>query len=99
VYNEGVVAKTTQGAPMVRRAGFFAFAIALAMPVAAMATGTQQGLQMMRHWVSSDRCMQAAQKAFPDYTADSIAKREAQIKQCLANQNLPPREAIVPGKP
>lgn len=84
---------------MIGRAAFAAFVIALAMPVAAMATGTQQGLQMMRRWVSADRCMQAAQKAFPDYTAASIAQREAQIKQCLANGNLPPREAIVPGKP
>jgi hypothetical protein len=84
---------------MIRRVGFAAFVIALAIPVAAMATGTQQGLTMMRNWVNSDRCMQAAQRAFPDYTAASIAKREAQIKQCLANQNLAPREAIVPGKP
>jgi|HubBroStandDraft_3_1064219.scaffolds.fasta_scaffold440308_1 hypothetical protein len=84
---------------MVRRVGFAAFVIALTVPVAAMATGTSQGLQMMRNWVSSDRCMQAAQKKFPDYTADAIAQREAMIKQCLASSNLPPREAIAPGKP
>jgi hypothetical protein len=84
---------------MIRRVGLAAFVVALTMPVATMATGTQQGLQMMHNWVGSDRCMQAAQKAFPDYTADSISQREALIKLCLAKGNLPPREAIAPGKP
>ena len=83
---------------MIRRVGLTAFVMSL-VPVAAMATGTIQGLQMMKNWLGSDRCMQAAQKAYPDYTADAITHREALIKQCLATGNLPPRQVIVPVKP
>jgi hypothetical protein len=45
----------------------------------------------MNEWKASDKCAAAAQKAFPDFTAESNAKRDALMKNCLASQNLPPR--------
>ena len=35
--------------------------------------------------------LQQAQIAFPDFTPEANAKREARLKDCLAAQNLPPR--------
>jgi len=39
-----------------------------------------------------DKCSAAANRAFPDNTQASIAKRDAQLKQCLAGGSLPPRD-------
>jgi hypothetical protein len=39
-----------------------------------------------------DTCTRQAQTAFPDFTAESNAKRDAKLKECLAGRNLPPRE-------
>jgi hypothetical protein len=75
---------------MTRRTAFVAFFVVLATPIAAMAF-TQYGQQIMRTWSASDRCAAAAQKAFPDYTPESNAKRDAQMKNCLSGSNLPPR--------
>jgi hypothetical protein len=80
---------------MLRLAGLAAFAIILTMPVVTLAT-TAQGVQMMKNWAQSDRCIAAAQKAFPDYTADSLAKRDAALQQCLATGILPPRAPQAP---
>jgi hypothetical protein len=66
---------------------------ALAMPVTARAF-TRNGGTMMNNWAASDRCAAAAQKAFPDFTAESKAKRDAATKNCLASQNLPPRQSL-----
>jgi hypothetical protein len=40
-------------------------------------------------WRVMDRCTRAAQKRFPDHTADAIAKREADRRQCFRASNLP----------
>jgi hypothetical protein len=52
---------------------------------------TAYGNQELSRWAASDRCAAAAQKQFPDYTAESNAKRDQAMKQCLANGFLPPR--------
>ena len=39
-----------------------------------------------------DQCAKDAQAAFPDFTAESNAKRAAKEKECLEGKNLPPRE-------
>lgn len=75
---------------MTHRAAIVAFIGALAIPCSALAF-TQYGTVIMHNWVSADRCAAAAQKAFPDYTADANAKRDNAMKQCLAQGNLPPR--------
>ena len=66
---------------------------------AAHASGTAQGKQVMGRWKTMDVCARQAQKAFPDYSAESNAKRDAAMKACLAGNNLPSREAISPPQP
>jgi hypothetical protein len=77
-------------------AALAAFTAALAsLPVAAVAL-TGQGQGMIARWAASDRCVAAAQKQFPDYTADSLAKRDQALQQCLGRQLLPPRAPQAP---
>ena len=40
-------------------------------------------------WKAVDGCAREAAKAYPDYTAESLAKREAQRRLCLRRANLP----------
>ncbi len=49
-------------------------------------------------WRQMDNCTRAAQKAYPDYTPESNAKREAARQACLRNGNLP-GEASAPPSP
>jgi hypothetical protein len=74
----------------VHRIALTAFFMALTMPITAMAV-SPYGQQMTATWKASDRCVAAARKAFPDYTPEGNAKRDAQLKLCLSSQNLPPR--------
>lgn len=62
----------------------------LLLPAAALAS--QQGVVVVQKWKMSDKCAQQAQAAFPDFTPEANAKRDAKLKECLAGQNLPPRE-------
>jgi len=64
----------------------------------AAAWATQQGIVVMKNWKTMDKCASEAQTAFPDYTAESNEKRAAKEKECLARQNLPPRETPAPGR-
>ncbi|MBV8779386.1 MAG: hypothetical protein JO032_00935 [Alphaproteobacteria bacterium] len=68
-------------------------AIALLWPASVLAM-TGNGRQMLNKWATSSRCAQQAQKAFPDFTAEANAKRDALLKQCLAGGNLPPRPSL-----
>ena len=67
----------------------------LALPAPAWAI-TQQATQMMKNWAQSDRCVAQANKQFPDYTADSLAKRDQAVQQCLSNSVLAPRTPLGP---
>ncbi|HLY46434.1 MAG TPA: hypothetical protein VKQ73_12695 [Stellaceae bacterium] len=60
------------------------------------ALASQPGVVAMKNWKTMDLCTKKAQMAFPDYTAESNARRDAQLKACLAGQNLPPREPLAP---
>ncbi|HUK00338.1 MAG TPA: hypothetical protein VLV85_18950 [Stellaceae bacterium] len=40
-------------------------------------------------WRAMDKCNDTAHKAYPDYTPESNAKREAARKKCLRGGNLP----------
>jgi hypothetical protein len=83
---------------MIRRLGLAAFTAAALLPLAAHAV-TQQGTQTMKNWAVSDKCAQQAQRRFPDYTAESQARRNELMQQCLGQQNLPPRDLPVqPGR-
>ena len=80
---------------MIHRAGIAAFFVVLAVPIAALAN-TALGNQAMKRWAVSDRCAQQAQKAFPDFTPEAIAQRDAALKRCLAANNLAPRAPELP---
>jgi hypothetical protein len=41
-------------------------------------------------WAVMDKCKRQGMKAFPDYTAESLRKRDQAVNQCLAANNLPP---------
>ena len=71
--------------------------LALIMLVAGnAAAATQEGLTAIANWKAMDNCAKQAQAAFPDFNADSNAKRDAQLKQCLEGANLPPRQPAMP---
>ena len=53
----------------------------------------------VKRWQVMDKCTKQAQTAFPDYTAESNAKRDAKLKECLEGNNLPTREPASPAKP
>lgn len=62
------------------------------------AQASQQGIVVQKNWKVMDNCTKQAQTAFPDFTAEANAKRDAKLKECLAGQNLPPREPALPGR-
>ena len=63
-----------------------------ALLAAGPAAATQSGLTAIRNWHAMDDCAHKAQQAFPDFTAESNAKRDAKLKECLEEHNLPPRQ-------
>ena len=65
-----------------------------APPAAAQQATTSYGRGTVGRWKAMDRCEVQAHRAFPDYTAESNAKREARLQECLAGQMLPKREAL-----
>jgi hypothetical protein len=81
---------------MNRRAARAVLAAALIAPMTASAT-TQYGNVIMQRWNASDRCVAQAQKQFPDYSAEGIAKRDRAVQQCLTGGLLPPRQPQTPG--
>ena len=60
------------------------------------AAATQPGVDAMKRWKLMDVCARKAQEAFPDFTAEAGAKRDAKLKECLATGNLPPRAPLEP---
>jgi hypothetical protein len=70
--------------------------VLLALASAASWAASQQGTVTIKNWKTMDQCAREAQTAFPDFTADSNAKRDARLKECLAGKNLPPREPLSP---
>ena len=63
-----------------------------------VARATQQGVVVTQKWKTMDVCAKQAQAAFPDYSADSQAKRDAKLKECLQGNSLPPRDPLAPGR-
>jgi hypothetical protein len=66
-------------------------------PTAACAVSLQ-GTVVVGRWKSMDKCAAEAQRAYPDFTAEANAKRDAKLRDCLAGQNLPPREPAAPSR-
>jgi hypothetical protein len=59
---------------------------------------SQQGVGVMRNWKTGDTCAKQAQSAFPDFTPEANAKRDAKLKECLETNHLAPREPGTPGQ-
>jgi len=66
-------------------------AAALALSAAAAQAATAQATTAMRNWKTMDTCERQAQAAFPDFSAEANAKRDAALKNCLNANRLPPR--------
>ena len=73
----------------------------LVLPLAALlllsigrAEASQQGNAVVNSWKAADKCAKQAQAAYPDYTAEANAKRDAKLKECLNAGNLSPREPL-----
>ena len=76
-----------------------AFLSAALLLVSGTASATQQGQVVLNLWKAADKCAKQAQLAFPDYNAESNAKRDAKLKECLNASNLAPREPLSPTPP
>ena len=73
-----------------------AYSLAAVLPflIGAAEGATAQGQQVNTNWRAADKCAKEAQAAYPDYSAESNAKRDAQLKACLNSYNLAPREPL-----
>jgi len=58
------------------------------------AEASQQALGVIGSWKAADKCAKQAQAAFPDYSAEANAKRDAKLKECLNASNLAPRQPL-----
>ena len=68
-----------------------AVAAALALGAVAAQAATAQGTTAVHNWKTMDTCERQAHTAFPDFSAESNAKRDAALKNCLNANRLPPR--------
>ena len=55
---------------------------------------SQQGEMSMRIGVRRTNAARQAQAAYPDYSAESNAKRDTSLKECLRCYNLRPRQPL-----
>ena len=70
-----------------------AFLVAVAMVLSGGSVeATQQGQGALIKWKQMDVCAREAQAAYPDNNAESNAKRDAKLKECLSAYGLPPRQ-------
>ena len=75
------------------------FLITALLLFAGTAEASQQGQAALNNWKAADKCAKQAQAAFPDYNAESNAKRDAKLKECLSAGNLAPRQPMSPPTP
>ena len=53
-----------------------------------------------KKWTQNDICGKESFRKYPDYTAESAAKRDAYMRECLRKNRLPPRNDLAqPLKP
>ena len=72
----------------------FLFAVMLLFSSGTAWAPTQQGRDVNANWRTADKCAKQAQAAYPDYGAESNAKRDASLKECLRLYNLTPRQPL-----
>ncbi|MBV8131068.1 MAG: hypothetical protein JO282_00960 [Alphaproteobacteria bacterium] len=81
-----------------KRSGLTLAAVLLLLLIGT-AAASQQGQTAVVYWKAADKCAKQAQAAFPDYNAESNAKRDARLKECLSGGNLAPRQPLSPTPP
>ncbi len=70
-----------------------AFSLFAALVLSAVgAQATQSGQAALQHWKVMDVCAKQAQTAYPEYSTESNAKRDAKLK--LNANHLPPRQPL-----
>lgn len=69
---------------------------AAGLAAAGTAHATAAGQQAIKNFAVMDKCNRDAQAAFPDYSSQAYAAREARLKSCLEGANLPPRAPLEP---
>jgi hypothetical protein len=67
---------------------------AVLLLLAGTAEASQQGQTAVGYWKAADKCAKQAQAAYPDYSAEANAKRDAKLKECLNAGNLAPRQPL-----
>jgi len=67
--------------------------VGLVMPITAQAAN-QQFKSSEQVWRRSDKCTADALKKYPDYTQESLEKREKYIKQCNLDNRTPSRQPL-----
>jgi hypothetical protein len=72
------------------------FLIAALLIFAGAAEASQQSQVVLNNWKAADKCANQAQAAYPDYSAEANAKRDAKLKECLNAGNLAPRQPLSP---
>ena len=72
----------------------FALPLAAALFSFGTAEASQQGRAAVADWKAADKCAKQAQAAYPDYSAEANAKRDAKLKECLSGGNLAPRQPV-----
>jgi hypothetical protein len=75
------------------------FLIAALLLFAGTGEASQQGQVVLNNWKAADKCAKQAQAAYPDYSAEANAKRDAKLKECLNAGNLTPRQPLSPPPP
>ena len=75
------------------------FLIAALLLFAGTGEASQQGQVVLNNWKAADKCAKQAQAAYPDYSAEANAKRDAKLKECLNAGNLTPRQPLAPPPP
>jgi nitrogen fixation protein FixH len=75
------------------------YLIAALLLFAGAAEASQQGQVVLNNWKAADKCAKQAQAAYPDYSAEANAKRDAKLKECLNSGNLAPRQTLSPPLP
>ncbi len=77
------------------RLGAAILAIGLCLASGA-AVASLAGQAAIKKWSAMDQCEREAQAAFPDYSAEAYAQRDAKLKDCLEGKSLPPRAPLSP---
>jgi hypothetical protein len=81
---------------MIRR---LCYALLLLAATALPAAADPSWKQSSAIWAQMDKCAQQARKAFPDYTREANAKREAARQKCLRGASLPGEADVAPPAP